>query len=565
VPAEHRLSVRDGGRVREVMLVGTVTVGRSPTCEISSADPRLSRTHAAFDVVDGEVVVRDLDSRNGTKVNGAAITEHRLRVGEQVEIGPFVVELMAAPAPVVERKPVVNSDNEATVMMPARARAAALQEAAAGAAAEPPPPPVKPQDPNDSRTRLIQRPAALADILTSTPAPPASPAPPAHAAAPDTQRIKRPATDVPTNIKPPQRQAESAPSSAPASPAPAARAAATELTFANTTLLWIVPVVLISFLAGLVPDLMQPDERVPLLRAHYAALATTAVDLAKTTREPAVPIDTVTTALRGQRGVTSARIIGADGRVLAPLEQAATTVPQPSSMGDTSPRISDAAGGLVDVQVPARTADGRPVMIAMTIDPEQIHPAPGGSPLGTVLLIISLGAAWLVARRLTQITDTRLSRLGEEVELMTTRQISVGRDPFTLGGSRRILDAVTFALSAAGRIASDGPRAATSSAAAAEVPGSAAIDADAGFRIISADRGCEGLLGINASAAAGQHLIDALSDQAVSDEVMRLVTMATSDHVVSGEVVAADRGISLSISVTKGAGQAPLAIRFKRL
>ena len=93
MPAEFKLAVRDGEREREVLLVGTVTVGRSPTCEISSADPRLSRTHAAFDVVDGGVVVRDLGSSNGTRVNGERITEHRLAPGDRVEVGPFVMQL----------------------------------------------------------------------------------------------------------------------------------------------------------------------------------------------------------------------------------------------------------------------------------------------------------------------------------------------------------------------------------------------------------------------------------------------------------------------------------------
>jgi hypothetical protein len=156
--------------------------------------------------------------------------------------------------------------------------------------------------------------------------------------------------------------------------------------------------------------------------------------------------------------------------------------------------------------------------------------------------------------------------LGEEIELMTTRQIAIGRDPFALRGSQRILDAVTFALSTAGRIAGDAPRAAARpDPALAGTAASASIDADAGFRIVTADRGCEGLLGLDPSSAPGMHLIDALPDQAVSDEVMRLVTMATAAQPASGEAVSSDRATRLGISVTRRAGDTPLAIRFKRL
>jgi len=312
VPAEHKLAVRDGDRVREVMLIGTVTVGRSPTCEISSSDPRLSRIHAAFDVVGGAVVVRDLGSSNGTTVNGSLITEHRLGPDDRVEVGPFIVQVIQPSAAAVQRRPHINTDNEATVMRPMRAATAA-------------PPP--------------------ADLIAPAPAAPPPrveppPPPPARAPARAEPRAPVAAPPAPVAVAPVAVAPE-------AVATPGARPAAKELTFANAALLWIVPIVLISFLAGLLPDMMQPDARTPLLRAHYLALATSAVDLAKTSREPAMPIDNVTSALRRQSGVTLARIVGTDGRVLAPLDQAGTTVPPPPAMTVGSPSIVEASDGTV--------------------------------------------------------------------------------------------------------------------------------------------------------------------------------------------------------------------------
>ena len=126
MPAERKLVVRDGDRVREVLLVGTVTVGRSPTCEISSADPRLSRTHATFNVVGADVIVRDLESSNGTHVNGERITEHRLVAADTVEIGPFILRLARDGERCLSASAKSTAgDDEATVMMARRGSGAA--------------------------------------------------------------------------------------------------------------------------------------------------------------------------------------------------------------------------------------------------------------------------------------------------------------------------------------------------------------------------------------------------------------------------------------------------------
>jgi hypothetical protein len=207
------------------------------------------------------------------------------------------------------------------------------------------------------------------------------------------------------------------------------------------------------------------------------------------------------------------------------------------------------------------------VVVALVVDPANIHPAPTESAIGTVLLFLCLGAAWMVARRVTAVTDSRLSRLGEEVELMTTGQVSTVHDPFGLRGGQRILDAVTFALSPAGRRKGDASAPARRSDDGPATGGSstASIEADAAFRIVQADAGCEALLGLAPGAARGMHLIDALRDQAVVDEVLRLVSIATADQAAKGEVSSSDRGFRLGIDVKRDSGHSPLTIRFTRL
>ena len=62
-------------------------LGRENHCDIHLEDSEASRTHAEIDFVDGDYFLRDLSSSNGTFVNGNRITEHKLCVGDRVQIG----------------------------------------------------------------------------------------------------------------------------------------------------------------------------------------------------------------------------------------------------------------------------------------------------------------------------------------------------------------------------------------------------------------------------------------------------------------------------------------------
>ena len=67
------------------------TVGRAPGCAVLLGDPTVSSVHARLGLQGGRVVVEDLQSRNGTFVNGSRINGTTpLGRGDRLGIGPVV-------------------------------------------------------------------------------------------------------------------------------------------------------------------------------------------------------------------------------------------------------------------------------------------------------------------------------------------------------------------------------------------------------------------------------------------------------------------------------------------
>lgn len=76
------------GDMRFPLRVGETLLGRSPYCSIVLADAKVSREHAAIRVTATSLVIQDLGSRNGTRVNGERLHgERALEPGDRIEIG----------------------------------------------------------------------------------------------------------------------------------------------------------------------------------------------------------------------------------------------------------------------------------------------------------------------------------------------------------------------------------------------------------------------------------------------------------------------------------------------
>lgn len=75
--------------VRYLLDEPSINVGRSMKADILLDDPTVSRRHAVFTKVGGTYVLKDLDSLNGTYVNGSRIDSLELHSGDAIMIGRF--------------------------------------------------------------------------------------------------------------------------------------------------------------------------------------------------------------------------------------------------------------------------------------------------------------------------------------------------------------------------------------------------------------------------------------------------------------------------------------------
>ncbi len=92
-----RLRVECQGRTQDMPVVGNVvTLGRGEENTIILDDKQASRLHCQIEKFDAGWKVVDLESRNGTKVNGGFVNQHLLRNGDRIEVGEVVVTYLSS-------------------------------------------------------------------------------------------------------------------------------------------------------------------------------------------------------------------------------------------------------------------------------------------------------------------------------------------------------------------------------------------------------------------------------------------------------------------------------------
>jgi len=109
--------------IKEVQLTkDKTTLGRRPYNDIVIDNLAVSGEHAVLQMTGGEVTLEDLNSTNGTYLNGKAVKKQQLQNGDSIEIGKYKIKFVGDDA-------VDNFDKTMVV----KARPAATPPARAGA------------------------------------------------------------------------------------------------------------------------------------------------------------------------------------------------------------------------------------------------------------------------------------------------------------------------------------------------------------------------------------------------------------------------------------------------
>jgi len=125
----------DGVVIKEVQLTKErTTLGRRPYNDVVIDNLAVSGEHAAVQMTGGEVTLEDLNSTNGTYVNGKAIKKQLLQNGDTIEIGKYKIKFISEVAPAYDKTMVFRPGQPLVAPEPAAQAAGALRVLSGAAA-----------------------------------------------------------------------------------------------------------------------------------------------------------------------------------------------------------------------------------------------------------------------------------------------------------------------------------------------------------------------------------------------------------------------------------------------
>ncbi len=91
------LVVINGGELGQKYEIpeGSTILGRSTRADICVNEESVSRKHAVIENDGQELLIRDLDSTNGTRINDRLVTERILRDGDQMRVGRTIFKFLS--------------------------------------------------------------------------------------------------------------------------------------------------------------------------------------------------------------------------------------------------------------------------------------------------------------------------------------------------------------------------------------------------------------------------------------------------------------------------------------
>lgn len=93
--ATHLLSLADGPSIlidKPILLFG-----RHEECDVQLNSKKVSRKHCVLAQVSDYLVIRDLGSTNGVRINGERVAEGKLKPGDELQVGNFKYQVCGDP------------------------------------------------------------------------------------------------------------------------------------------------------------------------------------------------------------------------------------------------------------------------------------------------------------------------------------------------------------------------------------------------------------------------------------------------------------------------------------
>src|SRR5262245_48528144 len=110
------LKILQGSKAGKEVKIPTpkCVIGREDGCHLRPQSDAISRRHCVIITTENEVVVRDLNSRNGTFVNEERVAEEAVLLhGDILRVGPLQFEMIVEQSPAKNKRPKVADIKEA--------------------------------------------------------------------------------------------------------------------------------------------------------------------------------------------------------------------------------------------------------------------------------------------------------------------------------------------------------------------------------------------------------------------------------------------------------------------
>jgi len=93
--------LQKNGSARQVTITTTpFVIGRSDASDLVLDNQLVSRSHAVFEMVGSAMTIRDLQSHNGTYVNGERRDSVALNNGDEIKIGSYQIRFLGNSGPI---------------------------------------------------------------------------------------------------------------------------------------------------------------------------------------------------------------------------------------------------------------------------------------------------------------------------------------------------------------------------------------------------------------------------------------------------------------------------------